>query len=84
MPILNFEYQNADLHFEAVGLSEGIKTALSFYYPLHITEEDYLTAVEIAENLTTSSMLRLRELFPKMRITAHFLPLHESRILDAK
>lgn len=84
MPILNFEYNNSDLHLEAPDLSTGLKAALALYYPLAITDDEYAEASVLTEPLTIDSMLKLRRLFPTMRITAHYLPLQESRILDAK
>lgn len=78
-PILNVELGNIRLKLQVDDLHSGIKQAIALLDP-----EAQSKAVPHLENLTVESMLKLREALPELRITAHYLTLTDSRILDAR
>lgn len=84
MPILNVEHNNSSIQLEAPDLAAGLRVGLNFHRSLTISEDDYLLAISLIEELTVESMLKLRALLPGLKVTAHYLPLQDSSILDAK
>jgi hypothetical protein len=77
-PILNVELGNVTLKLQVDDLNSGIRQAVAL-----LDTEVQNKAYPHLENLTADSMLKLREALPGLRITAHYLNLSDSRILDA-
>lgn len=84
MPILIIEHNGSTIQLEAPSLSTGLRAGLEFHRSMSLNEEVYQSALALIEVLTIESMLNLRELIPGLRVTAHFLPLQDTKILDAK
>lgn len=78
-PILNVELGNVILKLQVEDLNSGIRQAVDL-----LDTEVQRKAQPHLENLTAESMVKLREALPGLRITAHYLTLSDSRILDAK
>lgn len=77
-PILNVELGNVILKLQVEDLNSGIRQAVA----LLDTDVQAKTEPHL-ENLTADSMAKLREALPGLRITAHYLSLSDSNILDA-
>lgn len=78
-PILNVELGNVVLKLQVEDLNSGIRKAVAL-----LDTEVQTKAQPHLENLTAESMVKLREALPGLRITAHYLTLSDSRILDAR
>ena len=78
-PILNVELGNVILKLQVEDLNSGIRQAVAL-----LDTEVQNKAQPHLENLTAESMVKLREALPGLRITAHYLTLSDSRILDAR
>lgn len=76
-PILNVELGEISVRLHVSSLSSGLKEAVGFF-----DRETQSLLSPYLENLTADSMKQIRELVPGLRVTAHFLPYEESRILD--
>lgn len=76
-PILIVKWQDTVLQLQVEDLTSGLTQVFSM---LHLDEQ--LLPQSLLKPLTSDTMRLVRELYPELKITAHYLTLSDSRILD--
>jgi len=83
-PILNVEFKGDSIKQEVTDLRTGLIDCLGYLRSCGISHEAYTNAVELLNNdaFTISSMKKLRDLLPDLKVTGHYFELADSQILD--